>query len=70
MMLQDPSNVFLKITKVSLMFIRLTIVGDILILLGHLAFAFNVIRLVRRFYQARAAAAYAAATAEIGAANA
>jgi len=70
MMLQNPSNAFLKITKVSLMFIRLTIVGDILILVGHFGFAFNVIRLVRRFYQARAAAAYAAATAEIGAAKA
>lgn len=69
-MLQNPGNAFPKITKVSLMFLRLTIVGDLLILLGHLGFAFNVIRLVRRFYQARAAAAYAAATAEIGAAKA
>jgi cytochrome c oxidase cbb3-type subunit 1 len=70
MMLQNPNNAFLKIAKVSLMFFRLTTLGDILILLGHLGFAFNVIRLVRRFYQARAAAAYAAATAEIGAAKA
>jgi len=64
-MLQNPDNAFLKIAKVSLMFLRLSTLGDVLILLGHLAFIFNVVGLVQRFYQARAAAAFAAATAEI-----
>lgn len=69
-MLQNAGNGFLQITKVSLMFLRLSTIGDLLILVGHLAFAFNVIGLVRRFYQARAAAVYAAAIAEIGPAGA
>jgi cytochrome c oxidase cbb3-type subunit 1 len=65
-MLQNPSNAFLSVTKASLMFLRLSTVGDLLILVGHVAFISNVIGLVRRFYLARAAAAYAAAIAEIG----
>jgi cytochrome c oxidase cbb3-type subunit 1 len=70
MMLQNPANAFLKVTKASLMFLRLSTLGDLLILLGHLAFIFNVLDLVRQFYAARAAAAFAAATAEIGPAGA
>jgi cytochrome c oxidase cbb3-type subunit 1 len=69
-LLHNPANPFLKVTKVSLMFLRLSTVGDLLILVGHLAFIFNVVGLVRQFYAARAAAAIAAATAEIGAAKA
>jgi Cbb3-type cytochrome oxidase, subunit 1 len=69
-MLNNPANPFLKITRVSLMFLRLSTLGDVLIFAGHLAFIFNVVGLVRQFYAARAAAAYAAATAEIGAAKA
>lgn len=69
-MLRNPANAFLSVTKTALMFLRLSTVGDLLILAGHFAFAFNVIGLVRRFYQARAAAAYLAAIAEIGPAGA
>jgi cytochrome c oxidase cbb3-type subunit 1 len=70
LMLQNPANAFLKVTKVPLMFLRLSTVGDLLLLAGHLVFFFNVVGLVRQFYAARAAAAIAAATAEIGAAKA
>lgn len=69
-MLQNPANGFLSIAKTSLMFLRVSTMGDLLILLGHLAFFFNVIGLVRQFYVARATAAFAAATAEIGSAGA
>jgi cytochrome c oxidase cbb3-type subunit 1 len=69
-MLQNPANAFLKVSKASLMFLRLSTLGDLLLLAGHLAFTFNIVGLVRRFYVARAAAAFAAATAEIGAAKA
>jgi cytochrome c oxidase cbb3-type subunit 1 len=69
-MLQDPANAFLKTTKVSLMFLRLSTIGDLLILVGHIAFLLNLRGLVRQFYFARAAALIAAATAEIGPAGA
>jgi cytochrome c oxidase cbb3-type subunit 1 len=69
-MLQNPANPFLKVAKTSLMFPRLSTLGDLLLLAGHLAFIFNVVGLVRQFYVARAVAAIAAATAEIGAAKA
>jgi cytochrome c oxidase cbb3-type subunit I len=69
-MLRNPANVFLSVAKTALMFLRLSTVGDLLLLAGHLVFALNVFGLVRRFYQARAMAAYAAAIAEIGPAGA
>jgi cytochrome c oxidase cbb3-type subunit 1 len=69
-MLQNPANAFLNVTKTALMFLRLSTIGDLLILAGHLAFVFNLIGLVRQFYAARAAALIAAATAEIGTAGA
>jgi cytochrome c oxidase cbb3-type subunit 1 len=69
-MLQNPANPFLNVAKTGLMFLRLSTLGDLLILFGHLAFIFNVVDLVRRFYAARAATAIAAATAEIGGAGA
>jgi cytochrome c oxidase cbb3-type subunit 1 len=69
-MLQNPANAFLSVAKTGLMFLRLSTLGDLLVLLGHLAFFFNVLGLVRQFYQARAVAAFADATAEIGTAGA
>ncbi|HTL15668.1 MAG TPA: cbb3-type cytochrome c oxidase subunit I [Patescibacteria group bacterium] len=69
-MLQNPANPFLKVAKTTLMFLRLSTLGDLLLLAAHLVFFVNVVGLVRRFYVARAAAAYAAATAEIGGAKA
>ncbi len=68
-LLQNPGNGFLNVAKTMLMFLRLSTLGDLLILFGHLAFFFNVVGLVRQFYMARAAAAFAAATAEIGSAG-
>jgi cytochrome c oxidase cbb3-type subunit I len=70
LMLQNPVNPFSKIAKVSLMFLRLSTFGDLLLLAAHFVFFFNVVGLVRQFYVARATAAIAAATAEIGAAKA
>jgi cytochrome c oxidase cbb3-type subunit 1 len=69
-MLKNPANAFLSVTKTALMFLRLSTLGDLLILFGHLAFFLNLVGLVRQFYAARAAAAFAAATAEIGTAGA
>lgn len=69
-MLNNPANPFSNVTKVSLMFLRLSTLGDLLILAGHVVFFLNLRGLARRFYVARAAAAYAAATAEIGGAKA
>jgi cytochrome c oxidase cbb3-type subunit 1 len=69
-MLNNPANPFLNVTKVSLMFLRLSTLGDLLILAGHVVFFLNLRGLARQFYVARAAAAYAAATAEIGGAKA
>lgn len=69
-MLQNPGNAFLNVTKTALMFLRLSTFGDLLVFLGHLAFFFNLVGLVRQFYAARAVAAFAAATAEIGTAGA
>ncbi len=69
-MLNNPANPFLNITKASLMFVRLSTLGDLLILAAHVVFFLNLRGLVRQFYVARAAAAYAAATAEIGGAKA
>jgi cytochrome c oxidase cbb3-type subunit 1 len=69
-MLQNPANPFLKVANATLMFLRISTFGDLLLLAAHFVFFFNIVGLVRQFYAARAAAAYAAATAEIGGAKA
>lgn len=63
--LQNPGIPFVNIMKTSLTFLRVSTIGDLLLLLGHLVFAGNVIGLAVRFYRARAAAAYAVATADL-----
>ncbi|HWV98386.1 MAG TPA: cbb3-type cytochrome c oxidase subunit I [Candidatus Acidoferrum sp.] len=63
--LQDPKVVFINIMKGSLPFLRVSTIGDLLLLLGHAVFLCNLIGLVVRFYRARAAAAYAAVTADL-----
>jgi cytochrome c oxidase cbb3-type subunit 1 len=63
--LQDPGIPFVNIMKTSLTFLRVSTIGDLLLLLAHLVFAGNVIGLTVRFYRARAAAAYAVATADL-----
>jgi cytochrome c oxidase cbb3-type subunit 1 len=63
--LQDSRIPFLEVARFTLLFLRVSTLGDLLILLGNLTFVLNVLGLVRRFYAGRAAAVYAAATAEI-----
>ena len=63
--LQDPSVDFLRVSKSTLMFLRVSTIGDLLIAAGHVLFLMNVAGLAVRFQRARAKAAYAALTAEI-----
>jgi cytochrome c oxidase cbb3-type subunit 1 len=63
--LRDSRVPFLDVARFTLLFLRISTLGDLLILLGNLTFVLNILGLVRRFYVGRAAAAYAAATAEI-----
>ncbi len=63
--LQNPQVAFLSIVKSTLHFLRLSTVGELLLVVGHLLFLANLAGLVTRFYRARAAAAYAAATANL-----
>ena len=63
--LQRPSIPFLQVLKTSLMFIRLSTVGDLLILVGQLLFFANVGGQVIHYVRAKAAAAYAVATADL-----
>ncbi len=60
--LQDPAVDFLQVSRSTLPFLRASTMGDVLIAAGHVAFAVNVIGVVRRFSRARMAAAYATAT--------
>ena len=62
--LQNPKLDFLSIAKSTLGFLRVSTMGDFLLVLGHLLFLVNLAGLVTRFYRARAVAAYAAATAD------
>jgi cytochrome c oxidase cbb3-type subunit I len=60
------SNVdFLKLSKGTLMFLRLSTMGDLLLLAGHGFFFVNLTVLAARMYRAQVRAAYTAVTAEI-----
>ena len=63
--LQNPGIPFVNLMKTSLTFLRVSTLGDLLLLLGHMVFAGNVIGLTVRFYRSRATAAYAVATADL-----
>ena len=63
--LQDPRIPFVNIMKGSLLFLRVSTIGDLLLVLGHVVFLGNVIGLVVRYYRARATAAYAAVTEDL-----
>jgi cytochrome c oxidase cbb3-type subunit 1 len=63
--LQDGNLAFPEIMKFTLGFLRITTLGDLLILAGSLVFLCNLGGLVVRLYKARATAAYMSATAEI-----
>lgn len=63
--LPDANLSFVSISRATLPFLRISTLGDLLLALGHLFFAANLIGLVVRFYRARAAAVYAVATADL-----
>jgi len=63
--LNNPEIAFTDVSKVSLHFLRVSTLGDLLIGLGHLIFLMNVAGLVNRFLRPRALAGYEAATANL-----
>jgi cytochrome c oxidase cbb3-type subunit 1 len=68
--LHNPSIAFMEVMKSTLPFLRVSTMGDLLIALGHLIFLVNLAGLAIRFYRPRAVSAYAAATADLTAAEA
>lgn len=62
--LASPNLAFTDVIKSSAMFLRLSTVGDLLILAGHGLFLINGSALAIRFYRARVASSYADVTAE------
>jgi cytochrome c oxidase cbb3-type subunit I len=67
--LQNANIPFLDIQRTMLRFLRVSTIGDLLLLLGHVVFLGNLLGLAARFYVARAASAYAAVTAPLGTAE-
>jgi cytochrome c oxidase cbb3-type subunit 1 len=63
--LQNASQPFLLVTRSTLPFLRVSTIGDLLLLIGHLFFLTNLVGLTLGFYRARAAAAYAQLTADL-----
>ena len=63
--LHDPAIPFMSVVKLTLPFLRVSTVGDLLLALGHLLFLANVVGLGVRFYRPRVTAACAAATADL-----
>jgi cbb3-type cytochrome oxidase subunit 1 len=63
--LADPKIPFDQITKSSLMFLRVSTLGEVLLFLGHLFLLRNLVGLTAQFYRAKAEAAYAEVTADL-----
>jgi cytochrome c oxidase cbb3-type subunit 1 len=63
--LVNPSVPFMDVTKSTLMFLRISTLGDMLLLFGNVFFLLNVTALVVRYYRAVCNAAYASATAPL-----
>jgi cytochrome c oxidase cbb3-type subunit 1 len=63
--LRQAGIAFTDIARGTLPFLRVSTLGDVLMALGHLMFLANLAGLAVRFYRARAASAWAAATAEV-----
>jgi cytochrome c oxidase cbb3-type subunit 1 len=63
--LRNPDLAFVSIVKATLPFLRVSTMGDLLLAVGHVVFLVNLSGLVTRYYRARAAAAYSAATADL-----
>ncbi len=63
--MKNPNQPFLMVMRATLPFLRVSTVGDLLLLIGHLFFLVNLIGLTIEFYRARAAATYAELTADL-----
>jgi cytochrome c oxidase cbb3-type subunit 1 len=63
--LNDSTIIFLKISKSTLPFLRVSTIGVLLLALGNVLFVANLVKLVHLFYQAKVAAAYATVTADL-----
>jgi cytochrome c oxidase cbb3-type subunit 1 len=63
--LANPTITFVDLTKSTLMFLRVSTLGDTLLLLGNLLFLLNVTVLIARYYRAVCKTAYASATAQL-----
>jgi cytochrome c oxidase cbb3-type subunit 1 len=63
--LQNPNLDFNQITKSGLIFLRVSMLGDLLLLLGQLFFLRNLVGLTVHFYRARAVAAYEEVTTDL-----
>ena len=63
--LQDPNIEFTEVSRHTLMFLRVSTLGDLLIAIGHFIFVINVVGVVSRFCRARAVAAFEVATADL-----
>jgi cytochrome c oxidase cbb3-type subunit I len=63
--LRQPAVPFIDIAHGTLMFLRVSTIGDLLIGLGHLMFLGNLAALVVKYYSSRAVAAWAVATADL-----
>jgi cytochrome c oxidase cbb3-type subunit 1 len=63
--LSDTRTPFLSVMHSTLTFLRVSTMGDLLLLIGHLLFLANIGGLVVGFYRARATATYAELTADL-----
>ena len=63
--LVNGSITFMDTTKSTLMFLRISTVGDTLLLLGSLLFLLNVVALISRYYCGVCKTAYASVTAQL-----
>ncbi len=63
--LQNPDVPFIDIVKSSLAFLRVSTLGDLLLLAGHLMLLANAVGLAVRLYRSRAVAAYSEVTADL-----
>jgi len=63
--LMNPNVAFMDLTRSTLMFLRISTLGDTLFLLGSLMFLLNVLALLVRYYRAVCSTAWAAATAPL-----
>src|SRR5258706_5762239 len=63
--MRKASIPFLEILRTTLMFLRISTLGDLMLFAGHVIFLLNILGLLRSFFQTRATAAYRMMTAEV-----